>query len=458
MRNLRRWHSSGPRRAEDPVGEDEGQGQEEVDPVGRWLAHPAVLATYVPLEPETSILELPLRAADDATPIEARQPPPELWPVSAGYERGVHRHVRSILDSLTDLDVDLERVGNVLDFGCGTGRLLLGLHHGLPEGPREFWGVDISAARIDWARRNLSPTLRFATGSTFPHLPFEDGRFDLIVAGSVFTHISDLADSWLLELLRVTRPTGHLFLTIQDEAYIRATRARKGTDWLSEYLDELGAALDRLGRSTSVLIADRGHPDAMVFHSRAALIEEWSAYAEVRASVDFAYDCQSALILRKRPPGAPDVGVEGPPRSLSRPSLDDEAELLFGVERFAAPRPEDSDPEPALPAPFDAVDVHWLTLDVAGTVCDASPGAAVGLGLAEADLLGSSFERAQEAFVALLGPLHRREIIDSGPDLFVYETVYGETRVVLANAARRDADGVATRVQIFFTVDSGGSS
>jgi len=34
------------------------------------------------------------------------------------------------------------------------------------------------------------------------HLPFEDSSFDLVYCGSVFTHVSDLADAWFLELRR----------------------------------------------------------------------------------------------------------------------------------------------------------------------------------------------------------------------------------------------------------------
>ena len=50
-----------------------------------------------------------------------------------------------------------------------------------------------------------------------PICPFEDNYFDLVYGISVFTHISDLADAWFLELLRVLRPGGHAYLTIHDE-------------------------------------------------------------------------------------------------------------------------------------------------------------------------------------------------------------------------------------------------
>ena len=62
--------------------------------------------------------------------------------------------------------------------------------------------------------RNLSG---FATVTTAPHLPFEDKYFDVIYCGSVFTHMDDLADAWLLELKRITRPSGRTYITIHDK-------------------------------------------------------------------------------------------------------------------------------------------------------------------------------------------------------------------------------------------------
>ena len=47
-----------------------------------------------------------------------------------------------------------------------------------------------------------------------PHLPFEDRHFGFVYAGSVFTHIDDLADAWFAELRRILRPGGKLFMTV----------------------------------------------------------------------------------------------------------------------------------------------------------------------------------------------------------------------------------------------------
>jgi len=109
----------------------------------------------------------------------------------------------------------LQQGNRVLDFGCGPGRMIRWLASFAEE--CEIWGVDISARHIVWCRENLNPPFNFATVTTQPHLPFEDRYFDLIYCASVFTHIDDLADAWLLELKRVMRPGGHAYVTVHDK-------------------------------------------------------------------------------------------------------------------------------------------------------------------------------------------------------------------------------------------------
>lgn len=74
--------------------------------------------------------------------------------------------------------------------------------HLIPEGrsSAKIWGCDIQGDAMLWCKTHLSPPLNFLTSTTIPHLPFEDRFFHLIYAGSVFTHIEDLAEAWLQEL------------------------------------------------------------------------------------------------------------------------------------------------------------------------------------------------------------------------------------------------------------------
>ena len=110
----------------------------------------------------------------------------------------------------------------ILEFGCAAGRMIRHLPEIAPNA--ELWGVDQNAERIRWCIENLTPAIHFATTTMVPHLPFEDRYFDLIFCGSVFTHIEDIQESWLLELGRVLRPSGKLYITIHDEHTVTVTR------------------------------------------------------------------------------------------------------------------------------------------------------------------------------------------------------------------------------------------
>jgi SAM-dependent methyltransferase len=102
----------------------------------------------------------------------------------------------------------------VLDFGCSSGRTVRFWKN---ETWAEVWGCEVDTARVRWCQENLSDQFRFVQTTTAPHLPFEDRYFSLVYAGSVFTHIRDVPDCWLLELRRIVEPGGFLYITLHDE-------------------------------------------------------------------------------------------------------------------------------------------------------------------------------------------------------------------------------------------------
>jgi len=165
----------------------------------------------------------------------------------------------------------------------------------------EVWGVDINAESISWCEANLSPPFHFLTSTTMPSLPFEDQAFGLVYAGSVFTHISELAETWLAELRRITRPGGYLYLTIQDQSYIESTRADSAEQGWADLVRSSTDVLDRLGRDYSMVALGRATKSAMVFHDRDSLARSWGRLLEVVEFVDRAYYHQTAVVLRRRP-------------------------------------------------------------------------------------------------------------------------------------------------------------
>jgi SAM-dependent methyltransferase len=112
--------------------------------------------------------------------------------------------------------VPLAAARDVLDFGCGCGRVTRYFrgHDG------RVAGSDVSAPAIEWCRANLSFG-RFEVNGLAPPLAFADSSFDLVYALSVFTHLTaDLQLAWRDELRRVLRPGGRLLVTTHGRSYV----------------------------------------------------------------------------------------------------------------------------------------------------------------------------------------------------------------------------------------------
>jgi SAM-dependent methyltransferase len=126
------------------------------------------------------------------------------------------RAVGTIREALSRGGRTLEDLDSVLDFGCGSGRVMR--HWARVSGPR-FFGSDYNPDLVAWCEENL----RFATfrvNGLAPPLPFENDQFDLVYALSVFTHLSETKQQeWLAELARVVRPGGLLLLTTRGDAW-----------------------------------------------------------------------------------------------------------------------------------------------------------------------------------------------------------------------------------------------
>ena len=208
--------------------------------------------------------------------------------------------VAQMLGILNEVEQRPVALGRVLDLGCASGRMLRFLPR---EETSEHWGLDINAAHIEWCQQNLNPPMLFATNTTSPHLPFEDNLFDLLYCGSVFTHISELAEAWLLEVRRVLRPGGYAYITIHTRQTIDLLRTKyRDNPLFADFLAEIDSALvnhDPEGREWSVFIVGTD-PFSQVFYDVASLERRWGRVMPVLAVVEEAHDHQAAVVMRKR--------------------------------------------------------------------------------------------------------------------------------------------------------------
>ncbi len=132
-----------------------------------------------------------------------------------------------------DLALDIYQLGllargdlNVVDLGCGCGRIAMALAPFLATGT--YLGVDTWAPGIRWATENITskyPNVTFGRlgkrgkggylgQEAFSLTEVADGSCDLVLAISLFTHLtSEAAVAYLKEIRRVLKPLGVAYLT-----------------------------------------------------------------------------------------------------------------------------------------------------------------------------------------------------------------------------------------------------
>jgi SAM-dependent methyltransferase len=108
---------------------------------------------------------------------------------------------------------------HILDAGCGTGRNVVEFGR---LGPTE--GVDLSPQAVEFCHRRGLTGVREAA---IEDLPYEDGRFDLVLATDVIEHLEDEGPA-LEELHRVTSAEGRLVLTVPAYQWLWS---RHDTSW-----------------------------------------------------------------------------------------------------------------------------------------------------------------------------------------------------------------------------------
>lgn len=191
---------------------------------------------------------------------------------------------------------------NVLDFGCGCGRVLRWLGNLPPK--TSVQGCDIDPEAVDWLRANL-PQIKIHLNGPLPPLDFQDAAFDLVLCHSVFTHLDETyQDAWLEELGRITADDAILLISFMGD-YAFAQRLPE------EASPSAGPEQLRLKRDQEGLLflpgGDVGLPEfyQTTYHSVPYVISRWGQYFEVLAHVERgALNYQDLMVLQRRKRGS----------------------------------------------------------------------------------------------------------------------------------------------------------
>jgi len=146
-----------------------------------------------------------------------------------------------VTDALGKVGVPLTADSQLLDFGFGWGRISRVFMRDVPL--ENIYGIDVDAGFVALTRKAFD-SANFTECPAFPPNQYSAGKFDLIYAYSVFSHLSEKAcRDWMEEFRRVLKPGGVVVFTTRHDSFFDycALAATMETD--NEYLTALGALI-----------------------------------------------------------------------------------------------------------------------------------------------------------------------------------------------------------------------
>lgn len=231
-------------------------------------------------------------------------PPEEVQKITnnlSGVEtmRGAADFYRIADEEMTErLSPDITDL-KLLDFGAGWGRITRLFLRSIT--PGNLYGIDVDE-RLVASGRELLPGVHFDRLVSGGPLPYADGQFDVVVANSVFSHLSlDFHLFYIKEIARVMRTGGLLLATTLSQRHFEAgIGAERTRTWLSGIFPDIDAAQECLANGEFV------HGDThrwagygMTYIPDGWTAAHWRPYFEVLGTrPDYSQDVQIAA--RKR--------------------------------------------------------------------------------------------------------------------------------------------------------------
>lgn len=202
----------------------------------------------------------------------------------------------NLLAAIEESRIRLPRNARVLDFGCGSGRVLSMLRYLLEDG--RFHGTDIDVEAISWCQQHLSRAATFSANAERPPMAQVDEYFDLVYSVSVFTHLPErMHFQWLDELRRITRKGGYLLLSVH------------GPDLFPAHLHEGRRMLEEKGFLYGGGEGTEGLPQfyKAAYHLEPYIRREWGRRFDILRIIPRAIAGRQDLVVCRRPTAAQEL-------------------------------------------------------------------------------------------------------------------------------------------------------
>jgi len=192
-----------------------------------------ILDSQIPQELQSRNLKILQEGAPDNFPV----PPINLVELVTGrfdlewFLRSGNINAMNVENLLSRNSLRLSDFDSILDFGCGCGRII---RHLKTDG--RLYGCDYNSEAIKWAEENLN-FAEFSVNQLQPPTTYSDSKFDLILAISVLTHLTEeLGHKWISEFRRLIRPQGFLILSLHGQASLQDLTSEERHCFLDEQI------------------------------------------------------------------------------------------------------------------------------------------------------------------------------------------------------------------------------
>ncbi|MBD3267394.1 methyltransferase domain-containing protein [bacterium] len=198
--------------------------------------------------------------------------------------------IREVIEQHIEDAIPVEKM---LDWGCGSGRLI-GFFYNFSSIP-DLYGCDIDAEAVEWAQKQF-PKAHFSAIDPYPPTLYPENEFELIISFSVFTHLDrDTQMQWLKEMQRVLKPGGLFITTVHG---MIAARTILNEDQIDELVNK--GFFDQ-GEDTKLEGIAPEQYYRSFFMTKQYIRKQWSNYFEILEHLEQGASNYHDIVVMRKP-------------------------------------------------------------------------------------------------------------------------------------------------------------